>query len=271
MFTDLLANEFLIPVYLAAILLSVAAGVVGTLVVTHRLTFLAGGVAHAAYGGLGLAAFFSLPMLPTAAAFSIAIALLMGWITRNQRARADAVIGALWAAGMALGIVLLDKVPGYQADMMSYLFGSLMLVTSADLWSMLLIDMVALIFVAISYKQLVLLSFEEEYARSLGVAADFLYYLLLILIGVTVVVAMRMVGLILLLALLTVPPYLAEIQAKSLKIMMLLASLWAMVFSVVGISLAVILDSQVGPTVILVATSLFLLSPLYRRLMTSLS
>ena len=257
---EALSYDFFRNALMAGLLASIICGVIGTLVVVNRLVFLAGGVAHASYGGVGLAFFLGLPVLPVTAGFSTLAALGMAWVTLSARERADTVIGVLWAAGMALGIILLDLTPGYNSDLMSYLFGSILAVPDSDLWIMAGLCCAVLALVALFSRGLLVMSFDVEFARSRGVPVRFLHFLLMGMTALCVVMVIRVVGLILVMALLTIPPFMAERRAGSLAGMMFLAGCLSAVFCVAGLYLSYTLDLTSGATIIGVACVGFVLS-----------
>lgn len=257
---EALSFEFFRNALLAGLLASLICGVIGSLVVVNRVVFLAGGVAHASYGGVGLAFYLGWPVLPVTAAFSTAAALCMAWVTLSARERADTVIGVLWAAGMALGIILLDLTPGYNSDLMSYLFGSILAVPETDLWLMAGLSCAVLVLVAVFSRGLLAMSFDVEFARSRGVPVRFLHFLLMGLTALCVVMVIRVVGLILVMALMTIPPFMAERRTRSLAGMMLLAGLLSAVFCVAGLYLSFALDLTSGATIIAVSCLGFVLS-----------
>ncbi|MDO9630694.1 MAG: iron chelate uptake ABC transporter family permease subunit [Humidesulfovibrio sp.] len=257
---DALGFEFFRNALLAGLLASVICGVIGSLVVVNRIVFLAGGVAHASYGGVGLAFFLGLPVLPVTTGFSTCAALCMAWVTLDARERSDTVIGVLWAAGMALGIILLDLTPGYNSDLMSYLFGSILAVPQSDLVLMAGLSAAVLVLAGLFSRGLLVMSFDAEFARSRGVPVRFLHFLLMGLVAVCVVLVIRVVGLILVMALLTIPPFMAERRSSSLAGMMLLSAALSAVFCVVGLYLSYALDLTSGASIIAVACVGFVLS-----------
>ncbi len=238
-------------------LVSVACGIVGTLVVVNRMSYIAGGVAHAAYGGLGIAVFFGLPPAFGTLPFSLASSMLMGYFAGRNRERSDAIVGAMWAAGMALGIILIDLTPGYQADLMSYLFGSIMAVSGTQLALMGILDAVIAATVVLFYKELLAFSYDEEFAAIHGVPVRLLRYLLLGLIACTVVMLIQAVGLILVLALFTIPASIAELFSKRLMVMMLLAAGAGCAITSVGLCCSYFLDLTAGATIVMVACAGF--------------
>lgn len=239
----------------ALLLISIAAGIMGSLMVINRLVFLAGGIAHAAYAGIGLAVFFSWPLLPTTLVVSVALATLLTQITLTQSHRQDTWIAVIWSTGMAVGIILIQATPGYQADWMSYLFGNLLLVEENDLLFMALMDGVILLLVGVFFRWILSTSYDPQLAKLQGIPVHWIKWMLLSLIALVVVMAIRVVGLILVLALMSIPAYLAESYAQSLKRMMALASIFALGFGLVGLMLAYAWDWPAGPSIILVAAT----------------
>ncbi len=254
---ETLQFEFMRNALMAGLMASLICGVIGTLVVVNRIAFFAGGIAHASYGGIGLSFFFGLPYLAGTLGFSIAAALFMAAITFNNRHRADTIIGVVWAAGMALGILLLDLTPGYNVDLMSYLFGSILSVPAAELWQMLTLCILLILTVAFYYHDLLAMSYDEEFARLRGVPVRLLYFLLMGMIAVSVVMIIRVVGLILVIALLTIPPYIAEKYAGSLLSMMALSGILSALFTLAGLWLSCSFNLTSGAAIIMVATVVF--------------
>ena len=150
---EALQFDFMRNALAAGLLASVICGIMGTLVVVNRIVFLSGGIAHAAYGGIGLATFFKWPYLPATISFSLLAAMLMAAVSYTKKHRADTIIGVIWALGMAFGIILIDLTPGYNVDLMSYLFGNILLVPRESLWFMLVLDILLLLIVATYHRQ----------------------------------------------------------------------------------------------------------------------
>lgn len=250
---EALQFEFMQSAMAAGLLASLICGIMGSLVVVNRIVFLSGGIAHAAYGGIGLAFFFGWPYLTGTLAFSLAAAMVMAVISLRARHRADTVIGVLWAVGMATGIVLIDLTPGYNVDLMSYLFGSILTVPGNDLWVMCFLALGIVAVTVYFYQDFLAMSYDEEFARVRGVAVAPLYFLLVAMLAVTVVLIIQVVGLILVIALLTIPTFIAEKYAGSLAKMMILASLLNMGFTLCGLWLAYHYDLTSGAAIILVA------------------
>jgi zinc transport system permease protein len=240
---EALHYEFMRNALAAGLLASLICGIMGTLVVVNRIVFLSGGIAHAAFGGIGLSFFLGWPYLVGTLGFCVAAAMVMAAVSLKAKHRADTIIGVIWAVGMAFGIIMLDLTPGYNVDLMSYLFGSILTVPGSDLWVMLVVG--ALI--------------DEEFAQIRGVPIRALYFALIGILAVAIVLIIRIVGLILVIALLTIPPFMVEKYAKSLFQMMMGSSLLGAIFTISGLWLSYAFDLTSGASIILVAGIAFLL------------
>jgi zinc transport system permease protein len=257
---EALQFEFMRNALAAGLLASIICGIMGSLVVVNRIVFLSGGIAHAAYGGIGLAFFFGWPYLVGTIGFSLAAAMVMAAVTLRARHRADTIIGVIWAVGMAVGIILIDLTPGYNVDLMSYLFGSILTVPASDLWVMMALGALIAVLVLGFYKDLLAMSYDQEFARIRGVPVRALYFLMVAMLAVTIVLIIRVVGLILVIALLTIPPFIVEKHARTLGQMMVGSSLLGAVFAVSGLWLAYRFDLTSGASIILVAGVFFFMS-----------
>ena len=264
---EALQFEFMRNAVMAGILVSIACGIIGSLVVVNRIVFLSGGIAHAAYGGIGLGYFFGFSPLVGAVGFSLASALGMGMVHRKTRERADTIIGVLWAIGMAVGIIFVDLTEGYKADLMSYLFGSILAVPSGDLLTILILDVIILFLVALFYKELLAVSFDETFAAVSNVPVDAIYLMLVSMIALTVVMMMRVVGLIMVIALLTMPAAISAQWVKGMKRMMTLASVLGVLFTTIGLALSYHLNLTSGATIIMVGGAAYLLSTTAKALL----
>ena len=263
---EALQYEFMRNALLAGLLASITCGVIGTFVVVNRIVFLSGGIAHAAFGGIGLAFFLGLPYTLGTLGFALLTAMVMAVVTLKARHRSDTIIGVLWAVGMALGVILLDLTPGYNVDLMSFLFGSILAVPRSDLWIMSVLCGVVLLTVGFSYHDLLALSYDEEFAQIRGVHVKLLYFLLLAMVAISVVVIIRIVGLILVIALLTIAPYIAENYSRSLFKMMFLSFFLNCLFTTGGLWLSYAFNLTSGATIIMVAGTCFFIALLLERL-----
>jgi zinc transport system permease protein len=260
---DALQYGFMQRALLAGILVSIACGIIGTYVVIKRVVFISGGIAHAAYGGIGLGYFLGISPTLGAVVFSLLAAFGMGAVQQKTRQRADTVIGAMWAIGMAVGIIFIDLTPGYKADLMSYLFGSILAVPQGDLVMMSVLNLVIITMVVLLYKELLAISFDEDFATVENIPVQWMNTLLLGMIALTVVMMMRVVGLIMVIALLTLPAAISAQFVRQMKSMMFLSSLLGMVFTTLGLFLSYFFNLTSGATIILVAGTAYLLSLLF--------
>lgn len=252
---EALSFEFIQHALIAGILVSFAAGIIGSLIVVNRMVFLAGGIAHASYGGIGLAVFFGFPIFLGASLFAVGAALLISSLTLRKRHRIDTFIGLIWAVGMAIGVIFIDLTPGYNVDMMSYLFGSILAVSTEDLYFMGILLAVILFVMTFWYRDILAVSYDSEYAALRGVHVRFFYTLILILAALTVVVSIKVVGLILVIAMLTIPVYIAEKLSHSLFSMMFLSGLIATLFTLVGLWFSYTYNLTSGASIILISAA----------------
>lgn len=243
--------DFLRNAALAGLLASIACGVIGTFVVVKRLVFISGGISHAAFGGLGACHYFGLPPLWGAFGVAAVMALVLG-PERSEKLRSqDALIGVLWAVGMAIGTVFIYKTPGYAPDLMSYLFGDILTVSRTDLWVMFLLDVAVLLFLALFYKELVAVSFDATFAHVQRVPVAPLQTLLLLLIACSIVILIQVVGIILVIALLTIPALISLMLWRNFRYVLIGAVVVSMLMTWAGLALSYAYDWPTGPAIVL--------------------
>jgi zinc transport system permease protein len=252
-FGQLATHAFLQNAVLAVLLASFACGIVGSFVVVKRIGYLAGGIAHAVLGGLGIAYFVGADPRIGAVIAALLAALIAGTVTLKWKQNEDTVISALWAVGMATGIVFISQTPGYNLDLMSYLFGNVLMVSRTDLYAMAGLDVVIAALVLMFYRQIVAVCFDEEFARVRGLNVSAFYLLLLAMVAVTVVSLIQVVGLILVIALLTLPAAIAGQFVGSIRSMIIGACLLGGVFGIAGLDISYAGNLPSGATIILVA------------------
>lgn len=262
---EALSYDFFQNALLAGLLVSLVAGVIGSLIVVNRITFLAGGIAHSSYGGIGISIYLGLPILFGATVFAVITAIIVAIITLKNRSKADSIIGILWAAGMAIGIIFVDLTPGYNVDLMSYLFGSILAVSYNDIIYMAVLDFVVIALVIYFYKEILAVSYDAQFATLRGLSVRFFYTLILILAALCIVAAIRVVGLILVIALLTIPTYIALMFANNLSKMMIISSLFAMLFSTLGLFVSYFYDISSGASIIMVSIICLLTIKIIKR------
>jgi zinc transport system permease protein len=259
-FLALTQYTFLQNALLGGLLAGLGCGLIGPFVVVRRIGFLAGGIAHAVLGGMGIAYFLGRSPLVGAFAAAVVAALIIGWVNLHFKERVDTLVSALWSVGMAVGILFISRTPGYNVDLMSYLFGNILMIGQEALWLMVVLDGIILIVLVLFFKQFLAVSFDEEFARLRGVRVELFSLGLLIMVALSVVLLIQIVGLILVLALLTLPAAIAGHYTRTLRAMMVGAVILAMLFTTGGLALSYGPDLPVGATIILLAGGAYLLS-----------
>ncbi len=263
--TDLQRHAFLQNAMAAGVLASIACGVVGTFVVVRRITYIAGGIAHTVLAGLGAALYMQktgiwpgLDPLYGAIVAALAAAIIIGVVSLTAREREDTVIGALWAVGMAVGILFISQTPGYNTDLMSYLFGNILMVSENDLWLLAFSDLFVLGLTILFYNQFLAVCFDSEFAELRGLSVKFFYIMLLCLTALTVVVLILVVGVVLVIALLTLPAAIAGAYCNTMKSMMIVSSLLSMLFTTSGLVLSYQPNFPAGAMTIVIAGTAYL-------------
>jgi zinc transport system permease protein len=250
---------------LTGALASIACGVVGTYVVVRRITYIAGGIAHSVLAGIGAAVYVRtvhgwefVEPLHGAVVAAVVAALIIGLVSLRAREREDTVIGALWAVGMAGGVLFLWRTPGYAEDLMSYLFGNILMVSASDIWLVGVLDVVVVAAGLLFYNQFQAVCFDEEYARVRGVNVEAYYLLLLLITALTVVLLVTVVGIVLVIALLTIPAAVAGHFSKRLSHMMALSVAVSMALTTGGLALSYGPNLPAGATIIVLAGAAYL-------------
>ena len=269
--TGILEYSFMQNAFLAAILVSVACGLVGTYVVIKRIVFISGGISHAAFGGIGLGYFLGVNPILAAIPFSIISALIMGITSKKVKISEDTAIGILWSLGMAIGIIFINLTPGYVPDLMSYLFGSILTVPVNDILIMLILDIIIIITVFLFQREFQGISFDEEFSQVMGMPTTAIYLLLLSLVALSVVVMIKVVGVILVIALLTIPAAIAKQYTYKIGQMMILAVILGILLTTGGLYTSYIFNLASGATIVLVLGLGFVISSLLQKIMESTS
>ncbi|MCE5269462.1 MAG: metal ABC transporter permease [Planctomycetaceae bacterium] len=264
---------FLRYALIVGLLASVSLGVVGSYVVTRRITYIAAAISHCVLGGIGAAYYLNVAQglkwcdpLYGAMAAALLSAVIIGMVSLYARQREDTVISAMWAVGMAVGLLFFAKTPGYVGPAMSYLFGDILLISAQDVWLVAVMDVVVVALGLGFYPKLLAVCFDDEFTELRGVKVKLYYLLLLCLTALTVVLLVRVVGIVLVIALLTLPAAVAGHFAQRLWQMMLVAVLCSMLFVTTGLAVSYPLDLPSGPVIILIAGAVYLAVALVTRL-----
>ncbi len=260
MIKALFEYQFLQNALLAGIFASIVCGIIGVIIVEKKLVMMSGGIAHTSYGGVGLGYLMGFEPIIGAFLFSICAALGIGYIKRKGGVRSDVIIGLFWSLGMALGILFIALMPGYPPDLSSYLFGSILSVTKFDLYLMVCLTLIVTLVIVALFNNWKAYLFDEEFASIIGIKTAFLEYLLLVLIAMTVVVLIRVVGIILVLALLTAPAATAGMLTSNLKSRMIYSVLFGCIFCIAGLWISYEMNIASGAVIVILSVICYLLS-----------
>jgi zinc transport system permease protein len=257
-------NLFLLYAAIGGILASICCGVVGSFVVVRKIEYIPGGIAHSVLAGLGAAYFFDKNTTIGALIAALIAALVIAYVSLKAKKYENTIISALWSIGMAIGVIFMTKAPGYNADLMSYLFGNILMLSPQNLYFLGILDLIIVVIAAIFYEQFLSTIFDPEFAKLRGLAVNFYYTLLLCLIAVTVVILMQVVGIILLLALLILPAAIARCFTSSIFKIIVIGIVLGAVFALSGLAIAYQFNIPAGATIILLSGTLFFTSLLFK-------
>lgn len=267
--TAIIAYGFFQNAIIAGVLASIACGIIGTYVIVKRMVSISGGISHAAFGGVGLGYLLGIDPIFGALAFTTCISLFMGIVKQKARESIDTLVAAMWAAGMAAGIIFISLTPGYAPDLFSFLFGNILLVPTGDLILMVIVISLIIVLVSLLYRQFLAVTFDEEYAEIMNLPVTALSLLLMVLIGICVVMLIRVVGIILIIALLALPAAISRFFCIDLKKMMVLSVVLGMIFTMSGLWLSYVLDIPSGATIIMCAIAGYVAVLGFRRVQES--
>lgn len=256
---------FLQNAMLAAVLASVSCGISGTFVSINRITFIAGGIAHAVLGGVGAAVYFGWSPFGGAIVSSIVFAIILGIIKLKVSQHEDTVIGALWAGGMSAGIIFMYLTPGYSVNISSYLFGNILLVSTSDLIILSVLAVITVVTALVFYRQFTFVSFDEEFAKLRGIKSATIYIIMLSMIALTVVILMKVVGLVLVIAFLSLPAATAALFTKKIHFIIIISGLINFLFSFTGLTFSYLYNLPTGATITLVSGVVFIILILWRQ------
>ncbi len=263
---DIFAYEFMRNAFLAAFLVSVACGVVGVYVYVKRIVFISGGIAHSAFGGLGIGYFLGVNPVFAAMPFGILSAIAIGLISLNKKISEDSAIGMLWSLGMAIGAIFIFLTPGFAPDLFGYLFGNILTVPFSDIILMAVLDVIIIVSVIVFYKEFMYICFDPEFALIVGVPSKLFYLLLLCLVALSIVVLISMVGIVLVIALLTMPAMIAKQFTDKLNVMMFLSTICGLIAGILGLITSFYLNLPSGPTIVLLLALGFLIALIFKKL-----
>lgn len=257
--------QFVVNAFLAAMLISVAAGLVGSYIVARRLVFLSGGITHASFGGIGIAYYLGMNPIAGAAVFAVLSAFGVEALSQRMNVREDSAIGILWSVGMAIGVFFVYLTPGYSPNLMTFLFGSILTVSLQDIILLLGLNVVMILFFLFFYRAILYLAFDPEFAKTQNIPVKTFSYLLKGFIALTIVFSIRMVGIILLISLLTIPPTTANLFTKRFSSIIWVSIILSFVGAVGGLILSYNMNVPSGATIIMVLVTIFALAKLFKH------
>lgn len=256
---ELFNYQFFTNALLAALFSGITCGFIGTYIVSRRIVFISGGISHTSFGGVGIAYYLGINPLLGAAVFSVLSAIGIEAFSRKSELREDSLIGMMWSFGMAVGIIFIFITPGYAANLMSYLFGSILTVSSSEILLMAGLALLILLFFVFLYKEILFVAFDEEYALTQGIPTRLINYILISLVALTIVVNIRVVGIIMVISLLTIPQATANLFSRNFKCMLVCSTGFAFLASVTGLFISYRLNIPSGAAIIFTAIAVFLI------------
>lgn len=254
---ELLNYQFFTNALIGLVLISISSAIVGTYVITRRLVAISGGVTHACFGGLGLGYFLGLNPIFMAAVFAIGSSLGVEWASSRWRLREDSAIAVIWALGMAIGVIFVFMTPGYVPELTSFLFGNVLTISTGDLWAFALYTVLLLLFLAWKYKQIVACAFDRDFAQVIGLPARFITYTMTVFIAIGIVLTIRLVGVMLLMAMLSLPMMAAEALCRSFGRIMAVSVIISVVCSFSGLMIGASADVPCSAFIVMCGVIVF--------------
>jgi zinc transport system permease protein len=268
-FIELFGYSFFQNAILATLFTSISCGIVGAYIVAKRIVFISGGITHASFGGIGMGYFFGFSPIVGAMLFSIMSALGIEYLSKKTEIREDSVIAILWSLGMAIGIIFIFLTPGYSTNLMSYLFGNILTVSKLNIYLLGALCVVLVIIFYLMFKTILFVAFDEQFARAIRLPVEFTNYLLITLVALTIVLNIRVVGIILVISLLTIPQSIAGIYSKDFKIIIWLSIIIGFVGSFFGLLISYHFNIPSGATIIFFMVVIFILAKMINSFLIS--
>ncbi|MDX9696227.1 MAG: metal ABC transporter permease [Bacteroidales bacterium] len=259
---ELLQYNFVVNALLAAVFASITCGIIGTYIVTRRMVFLSGGITHASFGGIGIGYFLGFNPIFSAAVFSVFSAIGIEFLSKQTEVREDSAIGILWSFGMAIGIIFITLTPGYVPNLMTYLFGSILTVSSTDVWLMFGLSLLLIFIFALFYRLILFVSYDQDFARTHKVSVNLINYILISLVAVTIVLNIKVVGIIMVISLLTIPQSIANLFTRIFRNIIWLSVVISFVGVFTGLIFSYSLNIPSGASIIFALVIYFVMAKL---------
>lgn len=257
-FFELLSYDFFQNALIGSLLASIACGIIGTYIVVRRLVFVSGGITHASLGGIGIGIFAGINPIFTALLFSILSAFGIEWLSLKQGIREDSAIAALWSLGMAIGIIFIYMTPGFATNISDYLFGNILTISQLDIISLAVLSLVLIILFVLFRREILYTAFDPDFAKTRNLPVNFIKYTMMMFIAITIVMSIRLVGIVLLMSILTIPQMTANLFTSNFVKMIWLSVLIGFIGCIVGLFLSALLDVPSGVFIIFTQIVAFL-------------
>ncbi len=245
---------------------SIACGIIGTYIVSRRLVFISGGITHASFGGLGIGFYFGMNPIFSAMIFSVLSAFGIKWLSDKQGVREDSAIAVFWSLGMALGIILTFLTPGFAPNLSEYLFGNILTITQNDIVSLIILCLVIVVFFGLFYRPIISVSFDNQFAKTRRIPTRFIEYAMMLFIAVTIVLSIRLVGIVLLMSLITVPQMTANLFTNNYSNIIYISVAISFIACLLGLLLSYYLNVPSGAFIIFVLIVMFFIGKLIKEI-----
>lgn len=262
---EILSYQFFQNALIIAILASIASGIVGTYIVVKRMSLISGSIAHAAFGGLGISYYLNSNPLIGGIIFSLISAFSIAILRKNSKNRLDILLSFLWATGMAIGLVFIFLTPGYATDLFTYLFGNILLVSQADLFTIFILNILIIAVVILMFNPILSVIFDEEYSETRNMKTTIINMILYGLIALTIIATIRVVGVVLMIAILTIPAAIAQRFFKTVKQIMIASIFVTLLSTIAGLFISYYLDFSTGPIIVLIISAIYIISIFIKR------
>ncbi len=251
--TDIIKYQYLLNALIAAILSGVICGIVGSYVVSRRMVFLSGGITHASFGGIGIALYMGSNPIIGALIFAVGSSLGIEWASQKGRIREDSAIGIIWSLGMAIGALFMSLRAGYTSgDLSSYLFGSILMVTDNDVTALWITTLAVVVGATLFLHRVMLVAFDNDFAKSKGVNTSLVSYIMSVVTAVTIVLSIRIMGIVLLISLLSLPVVIADVMSQSYRKIVIIAPIIAVIGNVGGLIFSYYCEIPPGTAIIFI-------------------
>jgi len=267
---ELLKYDFFLNALISTLLIGISCGLVGTYIVAKRMVFISGGITHASFGGLGIAYYLGMPPMAGATVFALAAALGILFWGDSKKLRKDSLIGIFWSAGMAIGVLFIYLTPGYAPNLMSYLFGNILTITHTDILTFALYAAVLSLFVLLFYRPILYAAFDGDFARTQGIHVTTINACMTLFIAIDVVLSIRLIGIMLLISILSLPQMIAELFCSRYKPMMFLSMLIGFACGVTGLAISTIINVPTGASIVFTLVVVYAAAKAYSRIAMAL-